>query len=114
MGIIKNILGNRYRKLLVIKQTKERMDQKVVWLCKCDCGNLTKVRSSFLIRNLTGSCGCLVKETKNTTHNMSNTPIYAVWHTMISRCKSPKHNRYHIYGGRGIAVCKRWLNFINF
>jgi len=34
---------------------------------------------------------------------------------MIRRCTSPKDAAYAGYGGRGITVCKRWLNsFENF
>lgn len=29
---------------------------------------------------------------------------------MIQRCTNPKHPRYRDWGGRGIAVCDRWLN----
>jgi hypothetical protein len=30
---------------------------------------------------------------------------------MHRRCTSPKHVNYKNYGGRGIAVCKRWRSF---
>ena len=36
---------------------------------------------------------------------------------MLRRCNSPKHPAYHIYGGRGIKVCKDWTGkdgFYNF
>jgi hypothetical protein len=33
---------------------------------------------------------------------------------MLSRCRNPKHPRYADWGGRGIEVCERWLNFQNF
>jgi hypothetical protein len=32
------------------------------------------------------------------------------WQHMIDRCTNPKNRKYPRYGGRGIAVCKRWLN----
>lgn len=47
-------------------------------------------------------------------HGMSKTPTYHVWHTMKSRCKSPKMPAYQHYGARGISVCERWQSFENF
>src|SRR5215471_9264875 len=45
---------------------------------------------------------------------MASKGLRAIWHNMLTRCYSPKHNRYHHYGGRGIAVCKRWHKFKHF
>ena len=43
------------------------------------------------------------------------TSIYLSWIEMLRRCNNTKHPRYKDYGGRGIAVCDRWLNsFMNF
>lgn len=42
------------------------------------------------------------------THGMSRTPIYAVWRAMVRRCRNPDAEYYHLYGGRGIAVCDEW------
>jgi hypothetical protein len=33
---------------------------------------------------------------------------------MRDRCSNPNRSDYHRYGGRGIAVCKRWEKFENF
>jgi hypothetical protein len=30
---------------------------------------------------------------------------------MHERCRNPNHNRYYLYGGRGIAVCVKWKSF---
>lgn len=44
-------------------------------------------------------------------------PLYSIWNMMKQRCYNSKHTAYPLYGGRGIRVCKRWLdsfqNFIN-
>lgn len=45
---------------------------------------------------------------------MSGTRFYNIWCAMKQRCFYPKHNRFKNYGGRGITVCKEWLNFQNF
>lgn len=45
------------------------------------------------------------------THGMSKTKPYAVWKTMHNRCRNKSHNRYHLYGGRGIKVCEEWSSF---
>jgi hypothetical protein len=42
------------------------------------------------------------------SHGLSGTRAYITWDKMIQRCHNPKHNRYHIYGGRGIVVCDEW------
>ncbi len=41
-------------------------------------------------------------------------PEYQTWSSMIQRCNNPKRLHYDRYGGRGIAVCERWLKFDNF
>src|SRR6266404_9122317 len=43
------------------------------------------------------------------------TRTYIAWAAMIARCTNPKGIGYKNYGGRGIAVCERWLHsFENF
>lgn len=44
----------------------------------------------------------------------SNTRTYHIWENMKQRCNNPKANGYSYYGGRGIALCKRWHSFDNF
>jgi hypothetical protein len=33
---------------------------------------------------------------------------------MRQRCKDSNHHAFRHYGGRGIVVCERWLEFPNF
>lgn len=39
---------------------------------------------------------------------------YGRWYRMMSRCYNEADQAYKNYGGRGIAVCKRWHVFANF
>lgn len=41
-------------------------------------------------------------------------PVYTTWRGMKERCENPKHKDFRSYGGRGIKVCDRWLDFKNF
>lgn len=42
--------------------------------------------------------------------NPSHRRLYNIWFDMKRRCYQPQNKRYDRYGGRGIAVCKEWLN----
>lgn len=39
---------------------------------------------------------------------------YRVWCNMKQRCMNTDNPAYSDYGGRGITVCERWMNFENF
>lgn len=43
-----------------------------------------------------------------------NSPTYKTWTGMKGRCLNSRNGSYPGYGGRGIAICERWLNFENF
>ena len=37
-------------------------------------------------------------------------PLYLVRMAMLERCYNKKHHDYNRYGGRGVIVCKQWIN----
>src|SRR5207248_6858390 len=39
---------------------------------------------------------------------------YCSWQQMRTRCFNPKDEHYDRYGGRGIRICVRWNDFVNF
>ena len=57
-----DITGNKYNMLEVIERTEELSGTKYKWLCRCDCGNYTKVSITHLKKGNTQSCGCLVSK----------------------------------------------------
>lgn len=88
-----------------------------VWLCRCKCGKLTRVRAQLLRDGSIKSCGCWNREAtrlRNRTHGLSHLPEYAVWETMRKRCNNPRSKAYPDYGGRGITVCPEWDDFAVF
>ena len=41
-------------------------------------------------------------------------PTYRTWASMLRRCRNQRTAGFERYGGRGITVCERWLDFRNF
>lgn len=123
---ISDLREKRFGKLTVIKRVDKEKHDHIYWLCKCDCGNYTKVRSTSLRKvgskfKSTRSCGCLVKEVVKKIHtkhghavNGTRTKTYQVWLAMHQRCNNLKNPEYKNYGGRGIKICNYWLKFENF
>lgn len=54
----------------------------------------------------------------NTTHGHNHrgktSRTYQCWGAMLRRCRNVNTKDYPGYGGRGIKVCERWLDFANF
>lgn len=57
----KNLVGQRFGKLVVLEMLDERSSNgKIMYRCKCDCGNEVNVVGNSLVTYHTLSCGCLV------------------------------------------------------
>lgn len=55
-------IGDRYGRLTVLSVTEKRKNSKIVWKCRCDCGKITYVNTSYLNTGDTQSCGCIKRE----------------------------------------------------
>lgn len=87
------------------------------WYCRCDCGDVSVYRAGNLRSgNSTRcrACSYAVISNKATTHGKTGTATYRVWAAMVQRCTDPHVKGYDRYGGRGIKVCPRWMQFENF
>lgn len=60
-----NISGQKIGKLTAIKRAGKDKNGRIMWLCKCDCGNLINVSTTDLRAGRRKSCGCLKKERHN-------------------------------------------------
>lgn len=104
------MIGKRFGKLVVLEELPERAkDGQKVYQCICDCGNYKNVRGKDLRSGNTKSCGCLHKSVI-TTHNKTNNRVYRIYWNMKQRCYNKNKECYKNYGGRGIEVCKEWLD----
>ena len=85
------------------------------WFCRCECGIQRIVLAMSLANGTSRSCGCLQKEiVSRGTHRASKTKLYKRWKEMRRRCGNPRNAWFSYYGGRGIRVCHRWQEFVNF
>lgn len=124
MAKVVDISGKKFGRLTVIRKVPRPLNLKssnARWECICDCGKIVNVISANLRNGTSSSCGCYKKEVTSMvkrTHGQSSynkTSEYQAWKGMKYRCYNKKGDHYHLYGGRGIIVCDRWLNsFENF
>lgn len=113
MSKVKDLSGQRFGRLTVIKRAGSNNDGRARWLCVCDCGNIDIKLGKLLLNGHCRSCGCGEYENRVsncTSHRLSNTRLYVIWRGMKQRCYYLKHKDYHNYGGRGVTVCDEWKN----
>jgi hypothetical protein len=105
--------GQRFGRLVAIERSGHTKTKKVLWRCKCDCGNETLVDSCSLVTGNTVSCGCYLKE-RITKHGGWNKSSYNTWRAMMRRCYKSQDKDYKNYGARGVIVCPEWHDYIKF
>lgn len=116
--LVNDLTGRRFSRLLVLGRDYSKKTGQTRWLCRCDCGRLTTVGSESLRTDRTKSCGCWRRESvawHHTTHGLAprrgRPRAYSSWHNMINRCTNESWPQYKDWGGRGITIDPRWLDF---
>lgn len=120
-----DLKNKTFGRLLVIGRAENNAAGRARWLCYCMCGKEKIFLSYNLLSGHSSSCGCLNREIasdnaidRNTVHGHNesgnSSPTHKSWNGMKLRCLYPNHISYKNYGGRGIKICDRWLNFSNF
>lgn len=113
----KDLVGQVFNRLTVMSTAPNRPNKRAYWVCKCECGRETISSTNDLKQDRIRSCGCLQAETRikaNTKHGFNGSRTYVSWCSMLARCTNEKLRSYKNYGGRGIVVCSRWMEFENF
>lgn len=86
--------------------------------CHCGCGEKTEISAKtdtrqFQVRGQPNRFRPYHHPRKHRHSNPLNgkpSGAYQSWGQMKSRCLNPRHHAFSGYGGRGIAICERWLN----
>lgn len=110
--------GARFGSLLV-REEAWTPDGFARWLCACDCGAQTTLKTQALVSGNTKSCGCLgramrrdgLRKSHGGASGYSKTPTYSSWASAVSRCTNPWAPSFSRYGARGVTVCERWRSF---
>jgi hypothetical protein len=118
-----DLVGKKFGELTVIRLSEkgkavDPRKKRAYWVCLCSCGEESEVRSDGL-NNGIGQCKkCANKKVgdRHRKHGQANkqTPEYRAWHHIKDRCINTNNKRYHDYGGRGVKICERWMEFENF
>ncbi len=66
------MIGTVFSRLTVVKEVGRDKVNNKLWLCKCICGEETKVITASLICGNTRSCGCLMREAAKTNISKLN------------------------------------------
>lgn len=106
-----DLTGKAFGKLRVISYAGAGRSNVSLWHCRCECGEAKIITGHALRRSSkpSRSCGCMSRAAAR-IHGMWQSPEFRVWSTMKDRCYRKESKGYECYGGRGIAVCQRWLS----
>jgi hypothetical protein len=112
------MIGRKFGYLTVLAVIGSNGNGQSINYVKCDCGVEKNVLAVNLRLGRTKSCGCMSKKMIsdfNTIHGYArkgdHKSEYTIWVNMVRRCANREDMRY---GGKGITVCERWLEFKNF
>lgn len=113
-----DLTGKKFGRLTVLGLSEKRSGRKSYWVCQCECGNKKIVRSDCLKSGNVKSCDCLKREqdkinlnriTHGDTLTGNHERLWGIWQGIKTRTTNNHSESYAIYGGRGITVCKEWL-----
>lgn len=109
---MRDLTGIKYGKW-VVSGFAYKTPKSVYWQCRCECGTVKNVRDSTLLNGESSGCG-VGKCNHSYKHGNKKTRAYLAWQGMLNRCNNTRTKEFHRYGGRGIVVCDRWKQFVNF
>lgn len=100
--------GRKFGRLTVIEKVGHNKHSKVLWRCKCKCGNYTTLTSSEIKREKTKSCGCMSGD--NNRKSLCSTCVAPMCEWLLS---SPSREKLVYWEKLGfeIEVIKNGTNY---
>lgn len=93
MAKIKEIIGNKYGKLLVVDFHSERgNNNQIMYSCKCDCGNLHITSGESIRSGKSKSCGCNRKNPPNKEIDRE----YAIWRQLYKSTIEKRNKKWKV------------------
>ena len=86
-------------------------------IATCSCGKTKRIRKDHYLSGKSKSCGCLrvdVSRENSTKHGENDSDLHKTWVSMRNRTRCETSTSYKHYGGRGIDICAKWEEFLNF
>ena len=63
MGKLIDLTNKRFGKLIVLEKSKNKINNRPAWKCKCDCGNISVISGHSLRTGNSKSCGKCLRNT---------------------------------------------------
>lgn len=109
MGSIIDLKGCIFGEWTVLgRSDKKAKNKSVVWSCICTCGRIFDVNGNSLRTIASTKCVRCANPDRKTKYTKD--PIKIIYRGMKQRCYYEGHIKYNYYGGRGIGICKEWLD----
>lgn len=98
----KNLVGQRFGKLLVVGNDENKHGKYNHSICKCDCGNIISVRNSALTTGNSVSCGCTKPQIARDNGYARRTKSEIIVDGDIAKIKLTNCNEYAIIDTQNI------------
>ena len=93
---VENLLGLRFGDLLVIKEGEKTSNNRVSWVCKCDCGNTITVRATSLKSEKKTRCTDCSNKIKSKNHLIDISNNVFGFLRVLSLNKIEKKNGFYV------------------
>lgn len=111
-----DISGKLFGRLTALKPTEEHDSSgSIIWECRCTCGKTVYYSVNHLTRGSTRSCGCLYRETRETSSQNRWDAVDGTLLSALIAANEPHAN--NTSGCTGVCFDKRsekWQAYINF